>query len=958
MGSPCYHALETTKQRLSKSNCRQEGHFEFGDQLYKPFQSDQWVVGLPKNIYTCISFSTSTFFNAIDNVPTQIKRGGIRPDSDCYAKLLKGCVNTKALAQGKQVHAHITKTGFLTDVLLGNYLVNMYAKCKHIEAARQMFDEMPRRDLITWTAIVTGYAQNGHGKEALEFFGDMRREGLEPNQFTFPSVLKACAGLLAVEQGKQVHYHIIKTGFETDIFVANALVDMYAKCGSIEDARQVFNRMPERNVVSWNAMFAGYAQNEHSEDAVLLFNQMQAGGIAPDQFTLSSILSACANLEDLEKGMLVHARMIKIGLESDVFARNALVDMYAKCGIIEYARQVFDKMAKWDMVSWNAIIAGSVQYGHDKEALLLFGRMEPAGVKPNHFTLSSVLKACASITALEQGKQVHSYIVKTGFELDVYIGGGLVDMYAKCECIDNARNMFDKMHIQDLVSWNAMIAGYAQAGHAAEAMKIFDQILQLGMKPNQSTLSSVLKSCSGLATPEECRQVHSYIIKTGTESDIFMGNALVDAYCKCGGIETARKVFDQMSERDVVSCTSLIAGYAQSGQGEEALDLSWKMQCEGIKPDQFAFSSALNACASLSALEQGKQFHVHVFKAGFESDVFAGNALVNMYAKCGSIEDAHQAFDNILERDVVSWTAIIAGCAHHGQGIAALKLFEQMLKVGMKPNHITFVSVMSACNHAGLVDEGRLHFESMSRDHGIEPGTEHYACMVDLLGRAGRVDEAEKLVNEMPFKANASVWGALLGACRIHGNMDLGRRAAEHLFELEPEKSGTHVLLANMYAAAGKWDDVANVRRMMKDSRVKKEPGCSWIEVKNMVHAFVVEDRSHPQTDEIYAMLERLSRQMEEAGYVPNTNFVLHNVEQHEKEHLLCYHSEKLALSFALINTPPGSPIRIKKNIRVCGDCHTAIKFISRIVEREIVLRDTNRFHHFNDGLCSCGDYW
>jgi pentatricopeptide repeat protein len=500
--------------------------------------------------------------------------------------------------------------------------------------------------------------------------------------------------------------------------------------------------------------------------------------------------------------------------------------------------------------------------------------------------------------------------------------------------------------------------GYAQGGHAVAAVKLFDQILQLGMMPNQSTFSNLLRACASLATLEQCEQVHSHIIKCGIELDIFMGNALVDAYSKCKSIENARQIFDHMSEIDVVTCTSMIAGYTQSGHGEKALELSWNMHCKGMELDQFAFSSALNACAGLSALEQGKQFHAHVFKVGYESDVFAGNALINMYAKCGSIEDACQTFYRIPERDVVSWTAVIAGCAHHGRGHEALHLFEQMLQVGIKPNNITLISVLSACNHAGLVDEACLYFESMIRDHGIEPGVEHYACLVDILGRTGQLDEAERLVNEMPFEPNASVWGSLLASSRTHGNTELGRRAAEHLFDLEPKGSGTHVLLANMYASAGRWEDVAKVRRMMKEGGIKKEPGCSWIEVKNTVHTFVADDTSHPQVEEIYAILERLMGQIEEVGYVPKTEFVLHDIEQNEKENLLYYHSEKLALAFGLISTCPGSPVRIMKNIRVCGDCHSAIKFISKIVDREIILRDTNRFHHFMNGLCSCGDYW
>jgi pentatricopeptide repeat protein len=329
-----------------------------------------------------------------------------------------------------------------------------------------------------------------------------------------------------------------------------------------------------------------------------------------------------------------------------------------------------------------------------------------------------------------------------------------------------------------------------------------------------------------------------------------------------------------------------------------------------------------------------------------------------MYSKCGSIEDAFQTFDVMSERNVISWNAMIAGCAQHGCGKEALKLFAQMPQAGIEPDHISFVSALSACSHSGLVDEGLQLFDSMCRDYCIAPREVHYACMIDLLGRAGRLDEARDFMKTIPFAPDAYVWGALLGACRLYGNIDLGKHAAECLFQLEPHNAAKYVLLSNIYAAAGRWDDVAKVRKIMKDRGVQKQPGCSWIEVKNKVHTFMVEDKSHPQTEEIYSTLEELARQMEAAGYVPDTNFVLHDVEMEQKEHSLYHHSEKLAIAFGLISTLPGLPVRIIKNLRVCGDCHTATKFISKIVEREIIIRDANRFHHFKDGLCSCGDYW
>lgn len=402
----------------------------------------------------------------------------------------------------------------------------------------------------------------------------------------------------------------------------------------------------------------------------------------------------------------------------------------------------------------------------------------------------------------------------------------------------------------------------------------------------------------------------------------------------------------------------MIMGYVDEGYDEEALELAFQMQRSGIEPNDYTFASILIACSNISVLEKGKQVHALIIKAGFESHISVKSGLVTMYSKCGSIEDARQTFDSLDKGDVVSWTAIIAAYAQHGPGIEALKLFGQMQQQGVKPDHVTLIGLLSACSNAGLVDEGWHYFNSMDKDHGIEPTVEHYACIVDLFGRAGRLDEAEDFINKMPLKPDAVVWGALLGACKVHGNIELGKRVSECLLELEPQCVGTHILLANIYAADGRWVDAVNVRQIMKDKGLRKQPGRSWIEVQNTVHTFVADDKSHPQSREIYAMLDRLLEQIEEAGFVPDTNCVLHDVEEEQKEYIVSHHSEKLAIAFGLISTPPGTSIRISKNLRICADCHTATKLISKIVEREIVTRDANRFHHFKDGLCSCGDYW
>ncbi|CAI0468771.1 unnamed protein product [Linum tenue] len=554
--------------------------------------------------------------------------------------------------------------------------------------------------------------------------------------------------------------------------------------------------------------------------------------------------------------------------------------------------------------------------------------------------------------------EVHAHLIILGLHQDARLRNLVVNVYSKCRCFGYARKLLDESPEPDLISWSALISGYSQNGLGQEAISAFREMHSLGVKSNTFTLSSALKACAGAGNREPGRQLHAYLIRRDLGLDTFLGVGLVDLYAKSGYMVDARLVFNVIPEKDLIAWNAVISGHSHNGQGEEALKLYLEMQSQGIKPDAFVYSSLFNACASLSAYEQAKQVHVQVLKLGFIIDIFAGNSLVNSYAKCGSIDDAERAFREIPERSIVSWSAMIGGMAQHGHGRLALQMFNEMLKEGVAPNHITLVSVLCACNHAGLVTDAKRYFSSMEELFSVQPMEEHYACMIDILGRAGKLDEAMELVNTMPYEANAAVWGALLGAARIHKNVDLGSKAAEMLINLEPEKSGTHILLANIYASAGMWDGVAKIRKVMKDSNVKKEPGMSWMEIKDKVHTFIVGDRSHPRGKEIYAKLEELSEPLRKAGYVPMVETDLHDVEEREKAKLLYHHSEKLAVAFGLIATPPGAPIRVKKNLRICLDCHTAIKLVSKIASREIIVRDINRFHHFRDGLCSCGDYW
>ncbi|XP_059071988.1 pentatricopeptide repeat-containing protein At3g12770-like [Cryptomeria japonica] len=665
------------------------------------------------------------------------------------------------------------------------------------------------------------------------------------------------------------------------------------------------------------------------------------------------LFQTCSNIKQLQQ---IHGQIIATGLAENEILGSRLISAYGKRQSVDYARLVFDRIPKESVFLWNSMITGYSKNGFWDKTLELFCQMQNEQ-EADHFTFPCVLKACAAISALQKGREVHVRAITCGLESDLFTANALITMYAKCRRVEDARKVFDKMcpSERDTVSWNSMVGGYVQNGKGIKALELYIQ-MKTRIEPDAVTFISLLPIFSDV---NKGKEIHACILSSGLHLNLQVGNALVAMYAKCDIIECALKMFDGMLEKDVVSWTAMITGYVQNGQSGEALKLFHKMQLAGVKPNAVTIISVLPACTALVALQQGKEVHNSVVRNGFESDVFVVSTLIDMYAKCGSLKIALHLFNTMAHKDPALWTAMISSYSINGCPDEAIRLFDRMLALGYKPDSVTFVAVLSACSRAGMVVKGWRYFDRMKLDYCIVPGLEHYACIVDLLGRAGHLDEAYDFIGNMPLKPNDDVWGALLGACRIHQNIQLGELVAEHLYDLKPKKAGYYVLMSNIYAAAGRWDGVEKVRAIMKDKRATKMPGYAWIEIKKKVHAFLVEDRAHAQSAEIYKTLEDLAGKMKEAGYVPNTNFVLQDVEEEEKEHILCSHSEKLALAFGLMNIKcPGTSIRIIKNLRICGDCHHAMKFISRIVEREIIIRDLSRFHHFKNGECSCGNYW
>ncbi|XP_011627082.2 putative pentatricopeptide repeat-containing protein At5g13230, mitochondrial [Amborella trichopoda] len=778
------------------------------------------------------------------------------------------------------------------------------------------------------------------------------------DSYAYTRLFQSCTEKTGLIEGKNIHGHVIKSGSNLDLFAWNTLLNMYSKLGNLMDAEMVFDEMPEKNTATWVPLIQGYAQLGDLNKPLELFRRIHTYGFELNPFAFSTILKVIVDMELLGHVNYIHGCVIKLGFESNAFVGSSLIDGYSANGLIRDAREVFEGILEKDIVSWTGMITAYAESGKGDGALNLFSQMRENGLKPNPFTFTSLLKASTSLEDVELGKSFHAFALKMQNESNYFVGSALVDMYAKCGGIEDARMVFNGFQERDVIVWSFMISRYAWSGEYEEAFGLFFQMWQASVAPNQFSYASFLHACSSLGALELGKQAHGHLVKLEFYSDVFVSSALIDTYAKCGRMDYAELVFSRLPCPNDVSWNSMIVGYVQLGFGEEALRLFQKMHESHVEITQVTFSSILRACACLAAMEQGTQIHSLIAKTHYYYDTPVNNALVDMYAKCGSIRDAWNVFNTMSYHDIVSWNAMINGYSLHGLGPDALELFEKMIETGSKPNHISFVGVLCACSNMGLVSKGREYFHAMTNDYGITPCMEHYSCMVRLLGRSGRLDESMKLIEDMPFEPSVTLWRALLGACVVHKNVNLGKLSAQRVLEMEPNDESAHVLLSNMYAASGRWDDVALIRKTMRKRGVRKEPGLSWIEIQGKVHSFGVDDTSHPEMRRISGMLEWLKRETRKAGYVPDRNVVLHDVEEDQKEQSLWVHSERLAIAFGLVSLPPGCPIRIIKNLRVCLDCHSAIKSMSKVVERQIVVRDMNRFHHFEDGKCSCTDYW
>ncbi|KAJ4706548.1 Pentatricopeptide repeat-containing protein [Melia azedarach] len=687
-------------------------------------------------------------------------------------------------------------------------------------------------------------------------------------------LLRDSANKGCLKQAKAVHGYALKSRFlERELLILlNHVAHAYSECSDFSAASRVFEKMSKRNIFSWTVMIVGSTENGFLLEGFKFYCQMLNCGMLPDNFAYSAIMQTCIGLDCVELGQMVHAQMVIRGFTSHNVVTTSLLNMYAKLGRIDDSFKVFNTMVEYNEVSWNAMISGFTSNGLHSEAFDLFLLMKNKGIMPNILTMISVSKAIGQLGDVDKGKALQSFASELGMESDMQVGTALIDMYSKCGSLHDARAVFDSNFINCVANlpWNAMISGYSQNGCSQEALDLYVRMCQKDIKADIYTYCSVFNAIATLKYSWFGNAVHGMVLKSGSEMMVVsVYNAIADAYAKCGALEDVRKVFDRLEERDIVSWTTLVTAHSQCSEWEEALTIFSQMREEGLRPNQFTFSSVLVACAGLCLLEFGQQVQSLLCKAGLDTDKCIESALVDMYAKCGSIIKAETIFERISNPDTVSWTAMISGYAQHGLSENALQLFRRMEQLGVKPNSVTLLCVLFACSHGGLVDDGLYYFQLMEEKYCLVPAMEHYACIVDLFGRVGRLDDAMEFIRKMPIEPNEMVWQTLLAACRIHGNAELGEIAAQKVLSVRPD-SATYVLLSNMYIETGSYEYGLTLREVMKEQGVKKEAGYSWISIKGRVHKFYASDQQHPQKDEIYSKLEELGGKIKSMGYVPD----------------------------------------------------------------------------------------
>ncbi|KAH7422984.1 hypothetical protein KP509_12G034200 [Ceratopteris richardii] len=826
------------------------------------------------------SFVNDGKFNQVIMLFQQMIHEGVSPNSFTYAHYLKACNGLGSACRGKEAHMEIEKKGLLdNNHFIGAILVGFYAKVGLMMEAKTAFTRILIRDVVVWTSLIGGFSQHGYSIEALDAFEDMQLDGTSPNATTFAFVLEACKNIEAIKKGLEIHGEIERRDFLTEnIHLGNSLVDMYAQFGMVAKSQEVFEFMFSVNLVSWNALISGYVENGHAEGAISLYAEMIAEGFVPDSITYICILRACGSLHCVRRGQLLHSEIEKRGfLESDIHISSALVCMYANCGLMDVARLVFDMLQIQVEASWSALIAGYVDQGYSDAALVCFEKMQTENISPSLTTLIYILKACGDAQASKKGIEIHSEIERQGlFEIDDrvsrmlatmyiecgllafaqqvlnrmsflnaasaaavlkkyarngkevmdliestreksflpnaysyvcslklctklqmidrelhaeierkglleknrFIGNSLIAMYATSRQMKKAEQVFESLQVRDIVSWNVLISGYINEGNCEQALKCLDELQFLGICPDARTFILRLQACSEVGNITKGGEIYLEMGRQGlVGTDLHIGSALIEMFTKLGSLEKAQEVFDKFDAHGLVLWNVLLAGYAEQGRAENALKCLEEMQLEGICPSIPTYLACIKACSEAGATDKGIELHAELGRKDLLEELLLGSSLVDMYSNCGKIHMAQEVFDMLPSHDVVSWTALLAGYSHLGEGEHIFPLFKQMLEESIKPDPVIFLVVLGACKHRGLINKGLSFYESMSKDYGVSPSVDHSECVVDLLGRAGQIHTAVELICRMQSSSDFLLWDTILAACRYWGSMKYGRLA-------------------------------------------------------------------------------------------------------------------------------------------------------------------------------------
>lgn len=714
--------------------------------------------------------------------------------------------------------------------------------------------------ISNWISTIKDASSSGKWLEILQLYHDIRISGAHlTDPSVFPSILKACSNL-SFKLGTAMHGCLIKQGYESSTSIANSTIDLYMKWGELVSAQRAFDSLKNKDSVSWNVMVHGNFSNRSAEAGLWWFMKGRFSHFQPNVSSLVLVILAFRDLKSYREGFALHGYAIRCGFCAIISVQNSLLSLYAEVNMCS-AHKMFDEMSyRNDVVSWSVMIGGFVQIGEDERGLEMFRNMvTEAGITPDGVTVVSVLKACTNLRDISLGRMVHGFAICRGWEDDLFVGNSLIDMYSKCCDAVSAFKIFKEMPERNIVSWNSMLSTYVLNEKHLEAVALLGTMVEEGVEKDEVTFVNVIQIVEHFLDPLQCKSVHGMIIRRGWESNGSLVNSVIDAYAKCNLVELAGTLFDGMKKKDVVAWSTMIAGFVHCGQPDQAISVFKQMNKE-VKPNEVSIMNLMEACAVSAELRRSKWAHGIAVRRGLAGDVAVGTAIIDMYSKCGDIEASIRAFNQIPEKNVVCWSAMISAYGINGLAHESLVSLEKMKQNGMKPNAVTTLSLLSACSHGGLLEEGISFFTSMEKEHGVEPGLEHYSCAIDMLARAGKFNDALELIEKMPgqMEAGASIWGTLLSSCRSYGNVVLGSGAASHILRLEPSSSVGYMLASNLYANCGLMTESARMRRLAKERGVKVVAGYSLVHINSETWRFVAGDELHPRAYEIYLMVDQL----------------------------------------------------------------------------------------------------